>query len=346
MQPTTLTLRRIDDFHHHFRVQPTLQQVLELLILYCGRAIVMPNLANAVLTAKQVIWYRNEFINILDWLAQGRSFMPLMTIAIQDNTTPEMVLAAHEAGAVAGKVYPLGVTTNSDNGLREFFTQNMNDVYRTMKDCGMKLLLHGEIDAERTLTTQREDAFLPIFERLVNENPDLKMVFEHVSTKNAVELIRQMGPNVAGTITAHHLVDTLNDVIGTGVAPHHMCMPVPKHYDDRDALVEAATSGNPKFFFGSDSAPHAKEHKECAHGKCGQFTVPHALCMLAEVFEGQGMLYRLEDFTSRFGANFYGLPLNEGTVTLEHVVWEVPPTYGDFVPPNAGKLLNWRIVST
>lgn len=347
-----LPLRWIDDFHHHFRIQPTLHLVLKHLIPYCGRAIAMPNLTNAVLTAKDVIWYRNEFITILEWLPQGRGFEPLMTIAIQDSTTPEIVEAACKAGAIAGKVYPLGVTTNSENGLRDFYSPQIQDVFKAMRDCNMKLLLHGEIDAPRTLTTGREDAFLPIFEDVVEDHPDLKIVFEHVSTENAVELIEQMPANVAGTITAHHLVDTLNDVIGSGVAPHHMCMPVPKHFNDRDALIEAATSGNSKFFFGSDSAPHPTAHKVCSHGKCGQFTVPVALPMLAEVFENAGALDKLEAFTSEFGARFYGLPLNEGSIELVREEWKVPHYYGSdidlhtqFIPPNAGKLLQWQIAS-
>ncbi len=354
-----LIMRRIDDFHHHFRDSPILQKVLSLLVSYCGRAIVMPNLNPPILTGKDVMQYRNKFYTALEYVSKGFCFKPLMTIDIVDTrekkesptkaelmvTTPDIVYEAYEAGAIAGKVYPLGVTTNSANGLKDFFSPNMNAVLRAMQDTGMILLLHGEIGGERILTTEREGAFLDTFKRLVEENPDLKIVFEHISTKSAVRLIQNMGPNVAGTITAHHLTDTLNDVIGDGVHPHNMCMPVPKSYDDRDALVEAATSGNPKFFFGSDSAPHPRNQKECSHGKCGQFTVPVALPMLAEVFEQSGALHRLETFTSQFGAKFYELPFNEGSVTLVREDWKVPDSYGDFIPPNAGKCLRWKVVS-
>jgi dihydroorotase len=270
-----------------------------------------------------------------------------MTIEICDNTTPEMVVAAREAGAVAGKIYPYGMTTNSDQGLRDFFSPSISETFGAMQDQGMLLLLHGELGGERVLVTRREQNFLVIFELLVRKFPRLKIVLEHISTAEAVSTVLRLhdySGNVAGTFTSHHFCFTLNDVIGDGIRPHHACMPTPKDFDDRDALLEAATSGRPQFFLGSDTAPHRREDKECERGACGVYTAPVLPSVLVEVFERVGRLGRLEDFTSRFGAEFYGLPLNEGTITLERRPWTVPKQIGSVVPFRAGTELEWRLV--
>lgn len=342
--PKKITLRRFDDLHCHLRLNPLLSQVLPYTARYAGRAIVMPNTRpRAILTAEDVFWYRTEIENALDLMPQRPDFQPLMTIEIRDSTTPKIIKEAHKAGAAAGKVYPLGVTTNSDEGMRNPFSRSVHETFLAMQDLGMPLLLHGEIDKERVLVTRREEEFLPILLKLMNRFRKLKIVLEHISTKRAANLVRDLGENVAATITAHHLCLTLNDVIGHGLQPHNACMPTPKDFEDRDALLEAAVSGNAKFFLGSDSAPHPKKKKECARGACGVFSAPILPCLLAGIFEKEGKLDRLEDFTSRFGAKFYGLPLNQGKITLIEKIWKVPEHCGSVIPFLAGQELSWQM---
>ncbi len=339
-----ITVRRLDDMHCHFRIGSLLAEVLPFTAQYAGRGIAMPNVRpRAILTGNDVVWYRDEIMRVLDALSYRPSFEPLMTVEIRDCTTPEMIAEAGRAGAVAGKVYPLGVTTNSDEGLRDFFSERISETFRAMQHVGMLLLIHGELDRERTLVTKREEVFLPTLLKLAKKFPNLKIVLEHVSTRVAVKTVEQLGENVAATITAHHLCLTLNDVIGHGIQPHNCCMPMPKDFDDRDALLEAATTGNPKFFLGSDTAPHTREKKECANGACGVYSAPILPQLLAEIFEKVGCLDRLEDFTSRFGAEFYGLPLNERHITLVKEEWTVPECYGSVVPFRAGIKLQWQL---
>ena len=339
-----ITLRRLDDMHCHFRIGSLLKEVLPFTAQYAGRGIAMPNTRpRAIITGNDIVWYRDEIMRALDEMPHRHRFEPLMTVEIRDSTIPQMIAEAHRVGAVAGKVYPLGVTTNSDEGLRDFDSEKISDTFRAMQDVGMLLLIHGELDRERTLVTKREEVFLPTLLKLAERFPNLKIVLEHVSTRVAVESVRQLGENVAATITAHHLCLTLNDVIGYGIQPHHGCMPMPKDFDDRDALIAAATSGDPKFFLGSDTAPHPREKKECAKGACGVYTAPVLPQVLAEVFEKAGCLDRLEDFTSRFGAEFYGLPLNDGTVSLIKSEWVVREQIGSVVPFRAGTKLQWQL---
>lgn len=338
-----ITLRRLFDAHCHCRIGEMLFNVLRHTARYCAYATVMPNLEKAILSGKDVRRYREEIDLALNNYKEKYDFTPQMTIAIRDNTTPEMVYEAKKAGAIAGKIYPLGVTTNSDKGLRNFFSENITKTFRTMEEKGVLLLIHGEIDRDRTLVTKREEVCLPIVYKLSLKFPNLKIVLEHITTKNAVELILKLHKNVAATITAHHLYLTLNDVIGYGIQPHHGCMPIPKDFDDRDALIWAATSGNKKFFLGSDSAPHLRENKECAIGACGVFTAPVLPQILAEVFEKQNALDRLGDFTSTYGSQFYGLPKNTGTITLIKKPWIVPDEYNGIVPFKAGGTLAWKL---
>lgn len=340
-----ITLRRFDDMHCHFRTGSLLAEVLPFTAQYASRGIAMPNTRpQAILTGNDVTCYRHEIQQVLRKRQNRPSFEPLMTVEVRDNTTPKMVIDAHHAGAVAGKVYPLGVTTNSDEGLRDFFTKKISETFRAMQDVGMLLLIHGELDRQRTLVTEREEIFLPTLLTLTKKFPNLKIVLEHVSTKAAVKTVKQLGKNIAATITAHHLCLTLNDVIGYGIRPHHACMPIPKDFDDRDALIKAATSGNPKFFLGSDTAPHPREKKECAKGACGVYTAPLLPQLLAEIFEEVGHLNQLEDFTSRFGAEFYGLPLNKEHLTLVKKEWLVPEQAGSVVPFRAGTKLKWQLL--
>ncbi|MEK7061814.1 MAG: dihydroorotase [Patescibacteria group bacterium] len=339
-----ITLRRLDDMHCHFRIGSLLKEVLPFTAQYASRGIAMPNTRpRAILTGDDIFWYRDEIRRALDEMPNRYPFEPLMTIEIRDNTTPKIIEKAHRAGAVAGKVYPLGVTTNSDEGLRDFDSEKISETFRAMQDVGMLLLIHGELDREHTLVTKREEVFLPTLFKLAERFPNLKIVLEHVSTRVGVENVRQLGKNVAATITAHHLCLTLNDVVGYGIQPHHGCMPIPKDFDDRDELIVAATSGDPKFFLGSDTAPHPREKKECAKGACGVYTAPVLPQILGEVFEKAECLDRLENFTSRFGAEFYGLPLNDGTISLIKSEWVVPEQIGSVVPFRAGDKLQWQL---
>ncbi len=341
---TKIVLRKLDDLHCHFRTGDMLKEVLPWTAHYAGRGLAMPNTRpRAILEAKDVEWYRGEIEHVLDGMTERPNFKPLMTIDIRDNTTPEMVVSAHQAGAVAGKIYPAGVTTNSDEGLRDFFAPEITETFRAMRDIGMLLLIHGEIDHDRVLVTRREEVFLPTLLRLAESFPDLKIVLEHISTKAAADTVLQLGENVAATITAHHLQLTLNDVIGYGIRPHNGCMPMPKDFTDRDALIDAATSGSSKFFLGSDTAPHVRDRKECAKGACGVYSAPVLPQVLAEIFEDADSINRLDDFCSRFGAEFYNLPLNKETITLTRKSWVVPEQIGSVVPFRAGNMLRWQM---
>lgn len=346
-----VVLRRLYDMHVHLRTGYLLSEVLLFTAKYCAFAVAMPNTRpRAILTGEDVVWYQDEIKKVIDWMhglpQQCKKtppfFQPLMTIEIRDTTTPKMIEDAKKAGAIAGKIYPLGVTTNSDEGLRNFFCDGVSDVFKAMKDVGMLLLLHGELDSPRTLFTKREASFLSIIlPKLVERNPELKIVLEHVSTKKGVEAVKQFSKNVAATITAHHPLLTLNDA---RLQPHNICNPTPNDFDDRDALVEAMTSGNPKFFLGSDSAPHPREKKEGRDIACGNFTAPILPQILTGIFEQAGKLGRTEDFTSRFPAEFYGLPLVEETITLKKQEWTVPEQFGYIVSFLAGKKLHWQLV--
>lgn len=345
----TITLRRFDDMHCHFRVGDVLHTVLPYTAKYCGRAIVMPNTRpRAIRTAKDVEWYREQLQKELDF--DGcKNFEPLMTIDVRDSTTPEMIEAASEIGVVAGKVYPLGVTTNSEEGLRDFRSAEITKTFQAMSYHGMILLLHGEIDQPRTLVTKREQVFLPTLEYLAKTFPNLQIVLEHITTKKAVDTVYRLGVNVAATITAHHLCLTLNDVIGSGLRPHNACMPTPKDFSDRDALLRAAFSGDPKYFLGSDSAPHLREKKECAVGACGVFSAPILPQLLTQIFEASGesdWVELLQDFTSAIGAEFYNLPQNEGTITLVRKPFQVPDLIRGIVPFKAGETLEWSLADS
>lgn len=340
-----ITLRRFDDMHCHFRTGLLLKTVLPYTVRYAGRALVMPNIRpNAILTGEDVVRYRDEIRQELDKLPGRWPFDPLLSIEIRDNTTADIVVGARRAGAAAGKAYPLGVTTNSAEGLRDFHSRAISKTFAAMQDTGMLLLIHGELDRERTLVTEREKIFLPTLVALAEKFPRLKIVFEHVSSRAAVDLVKKLGENVAATITVHHLCLTLNDVIGYGIQPHHVSMPIPKSFEDRNALIDAATSGNSKFFLGSDSAPHLREKKESAMGPSGVFTSPVLPEVLLEVFDKVGRLDRLEDFTSRFGAEFYGIPLNKGFLVFLRSEWTVPDEIEGVVPFRAGTKLGWKLL--
>lgn len=342
----TLTIRRPDDFHAHFRTGEMLTAVLPLTAAHFARAIAMPNLKDPVLTAADAARYEEEImLNLMMTTGPDapriKEFKPLMTIQITESTTPEMIREARAIGVLAGKVYPRGRTTNSDNGVLDY--KKLAPVYQAMSDCGMRLLLHGESPDPESEVLDREHDFLETLEWISANFPNLMIVLEHVTTKAAVECVMALPYNVAATITVHHLLITLDDVIGDKLQPHLFCKPVAKRREDQKALIAAATSGNPKFFLGTDSAPHPRSDKECSACSAGVFSAPVALAALAEVFDIADALDKLEDFVSRFGAEHYNLPLNEGTITLVKQSWKVPAVYGTVVPLLAGEEVEWRV---
>jgi dihydroorotase len=330
----TLTLRRPDDMHLHLRQGEMLKLVAPHAATQFARAIIMPNLTPPILNAEHVVRYRGEIE-----AAAGPGFTPLMTFKIVAATTPEMVKQLKEAGAIAGKLYPEGVTTNSEDGVRDI--PALYPVFAEMERQELVLCLHGEMPG--TFCLDREAAFLPVLDEIASNFPKLHIVLEHITTAEAVDKVLSLPENVAATITVHHLELTLDEVIGDKIQPHHFCKPVAKRPEDRSNLLQAALSGSPKFFLGTDSAPHAVETKECAHGCAGVYTAPVTMAVLGEIFEAAKALEKLEDFTSRFGAEFYSLPLNSETITLTKESWTVPDQYGSVVPYRAGQSLSWRL---
>jgi dihydroorotase len=315
-----------------------------------ARAIVMPNLKPPVLTTTDALAYRTR---ILASLPPGSDFMPLMTLYLTDNTMPEEIEAAVACGHVyAVKLYPAGATTNSASGVTDF--GRVGPALSRMASLGLPLLVHGEVTDPKVDIFEREPAFLTaILAGIVAAHPALKVVLEHITTKEAVAFVLAAGPNVGATITAHHLMYNRNALFEGGLHPHRYCLPVLKHESDRTALVEAATSGSPKFFLGTDSAPHAAGAKECACGAAGMFTAHAALELYAAVFDGVGRLATLPAFACTNGPAFYGLPSNAerlsgagSTVVLRREAWTVPATYmfggASLVPACAGETLEWK----
>ena len=337
---TPLRIRRPDDFHLHLRQGEMLRSVLPASGLHFARGLVMPNTDQPISDADMLSRYRSEILSLNRW-----PFKPLMTIKITGKTTYETVLQASEAGAVAGKLYPRGVTTNSADGVEDI--TELDQAFAAMASVGMMLCVHGEKPGAFCL--DREEAFLrDILPQIASAFPRLRIVVEHVSTAAAVSWVRHHratsgNSTVAATITAHHLVLTLDDVVGDTLSPHNFCKPLAKRQEDRSALIEAATSGDPAFFLGTDSAPHARSDKESASGCAGVFTAPVALPVLAQVFEEADALNRLEQFTSVSGARFYNLPLNEGTFFLQRLPQQVPQEYNGVVPFLAGQQLGWSV---
>lgn len=330
-----LRIRKIDDMHVHLRQGDLLKSVLEHTARQCARALVMPNTMPPVLNAQDLVNYRRSILE----LCKGADFEPLMTFKITPSTTPEEVVALKEAGAVAGKLYPDGVTTNSQGGVTDF--KALYPVYEAMQNASLVLCLHGEMPGAFSL--DRESLFLSVLKDIAHAFPKLKIVLEHATTADAVACVRSLPDNVAASLTAHHLYLTLDDVIGDRLNPHAFCKPVAKRPSDREALVEAALSGESKFFLGSDSAPHMIADKECACGAAGVYTAPVLLPVLCELFESLGGLDKLEAFTSVHGARFYGLPLTSKTIELEVNPWTVDDAYGGVKPFFAGKELRWQV---
>jgi dihydroorotase len=340
-----LTLKRPDDWHLHLRDGAAMATVLADAARQFARAIVMPNLKPPVRTTHEALDYRER---ILAALPEGASFEPLMTLYLTDDTPPEEIARAKLSGRVHGvKLYPAGATTHSDAGVTRL--SRCFHTLEKMQDLGLPLLIHGESTDPAIDVFDREKAFIEeVLGPTVERFPRLKIVLEHITTRDAAQYVEVTGANVAATITAHHLLMNRNALFQGGIRPHHYCLPVLKREEHREALVEAATSGNPKFFLGTDSAPHPRPDKEAACGCAGVYTAHAALELYAIAFEEANALGKLEGFASVFGARFYGLPMNTETVTLARQEWTVPPRlkFGDqeLVPLRAGEKLPWKLL--
>ena len=316
-----LTITRPDDWHLHLRDGAALTSVAWYTAQHFGRAIVMPNLKPPVVNAELAVAYRDR---IRAAVGEDSDFQPLMTLYLTDNTTPEDIVAAKASGAVvACKLYPAGATTNSDSGVTDL--GRLDDVLNAMAEQGILLLVHGEVTHVDVDIFDRETRFLGgVLGPLVSRFPQLKVVLEHITTADAAAFVNNAPGNVAATITAHHLLINRNHMLVGGIRPHLFCLPILKRETDRQALLQAATSGSNKFFLGTDSAPHPIGAKESACGCAGCFTAPHALALYAEAFDSVGALDRLEGFASFHGPDFYGLPRNRDTVTLRRVASSIP----------------------
>ncbi len=341
-EPTRLTLRRPDDWHVHLRDGDMLAAVAPYTARQFARAIVMPNLETPITTAAMAQAYRERI------LAAAPGLAPLMTCYLTDDSDPAELTAGFERGAwAAAKLYPANATTNSAHGVTD--VRNIHPVLEAMQSAGMPLLIHGEVTDPEVDMFDREKVFIDrIFSGLLRDFPALKMVFEHITTADAADFVMAGGDTLAATITPQHLIINRNALFAGGLRPHAFCLPVAKREAHRRAVRKAATSGSPKFFLGTDSAPHAVERKESDCGCAGIFNAPFALESYATVFDEEGALDRLEAFASEYGPRFYGLPLNEGRVVLERSPMTVPeslPAAGTSVVPfHAGETLPWRFV--
>ena len=341
----TLKIIRPDDWHLHVRSGEMLKSVIGMTAAQMGRAIIMPNLSPPVSNAAQAKQYHQE---IMSALPADTRFTPLMVLYLTDNTTPKQIQTAFDGGlVVAAKLYPAGATTNSDSGVTD-----INNIYPSlekMQQLGVPLLVHGEVTDAKVDIFDREAVFIEqILSKVIEDLPDLKIVFEHITTKAAVDFVLSSGNNIAATITPHHLLANRNDMLVGGIKPHYFCLPILKRRDPHQlALLKAATSGNAKFFLGTDSAPHAKEHKESDCGCAGILNAHCAIELYATVFDSQNAMDKLEGFASFFGADFYNLPRNTDTIVLKKQDWVVPSSYAfadsTIVPFMAGKMLNWKM---
>ena len=340
-----LTLTRPDDWHLHLRDGAALAAVLPDTARRFGRAIVMPNLRPPVTTVAQASQYRER---ILAALPQGMQFEPLMTLYLTDNTQPDEIDRVADSGFVHGiKLYPAGATTNSDSGVTDL--AKLDAVLTRMEARGVPLLVHGEVTDSSVDIFDREAVFIErVMQPLLHRHPQLRVVFEHITTADAAQFVMAAPANVAATLTAHHLLLNRNAIFAGGIRPHHYCLPVLKRETHRLALVKAATSGSPKFFLGTDSAPHGRTTKEAACGCAGCYTSHAGIELYAEAFEAAGALDKLEAFASFNGADFYRLPRNTDTLTLTKRDWQVPleMPYLDtdtLVPFRAGEAVTWAL---
>ncbi len=344
MTVESITLTRPDDWHLHLRDQPFLADTVPYSARYFKRAIVMPNLVAPVVTTRLALEYWQRIKN---HIPPGSQFEPLMTLYLTDTLSAEEVATAQRSGIVkAIKYYPAGATTNSENGVTDI--RKVYPALECMQELGMPLLLHGEVTDSAIDIFDREAVFIEqILRPLLQRFPKLRVVLEHITTQDAVNFVLSHNSNLAATITAHHLHYNRNHMLAGGIRPHFYCLPILKRNTHQQALISAATSGNPKFFLGTDSAPHARHSKEQSCGCAGVFSAHAALELYAEAFELQGALDKLECFASVYGPEFYGLPRNIDTVTLQRQAWRVPEelAFGDhtLVPMRAGETILWRV---
>ncbi len=342
-----ITLTRPDDWHIHLRDNAALTHTVKDASRIFSRAIIMPNLVPPVRNANEASAYRQR---ILAQLATDSSFRPLMTIYLTDQTDADCIRQAHATGFVhAAKLYPAGATTNSDSGVTAL--EHIYPALEVMAEVGMPLLVHGEVTRESVDIFDREKYFIDEqLSVLVKRFPQLKIVMEHITTADAASFVTEASANVAATITPQHLLFNRNHMLVGGIKPHFYCLPILKRNQHQQALIEAATSGNPKFFLGTDSAPHAQHTKENACGCAGCYSAFAAIELYATAFEQAGALDKLEGFASHFGADFYGMPRNAELITLINEPWQVPQQlpFGDsqLVPLCAGETLNWRLLET
>ncbi|MDD2918650.1 dihydroorotase [Rhodoferax sp.] len=340
----TLTLTRPDDWHLHVRDGAALSTVVPHSAAQFGRAIIMPNLRPPVTTTAQALAYKAR---ILATVPPGMAFEPLMTLYLTDRLPADEIARAKGVGIVAVKLYPAGATTNSDAGVTD-----LHKTYPTleaMQRVGMPLLVHGEVTAPEIDLFDREAVFIDTqLIPLRRDFPELKIVFEHITTREAAQYVAEADRFTAATLTAHHLLYNRNAIFTGGIRPHYYCLPVLKRESHRQALLVAATSGNPKFFLGTDSAPHPVHLKEHASGCAGCYTAYTAMELYAQAFDGMGALDKLEGFASFFGADFYGLPRNASTLTLKREAWTVPERFAfgeaELKPLGAGEVLTWKVV--
>lgn len=344
-QPSSITITRPDDWHLHLRDGATMASVLPDTARQFARAIVMPNLKPPVTTTEQAIAYRDR---ILAALPAGMQFEPLMVLYLTNNTPPEEIQRAKDSGVVhAVKLYPAGATTNSDAGVSD-----LSKCYKTlerMQKVGMPFLVHGEVTDPAIDIFDREAVFIDrVMTPLRRDMPELKVVFEHITTKDAAQYVAEADGHVGATITAHHLLYNRNEIFKGGIRPHYYCLPVLKREIHRQALVAAAISGSNKFFLGTDSAPHPKGLKEHACGCAGCYTALHAMELYAQAFDQADALDKLEQFASFNGPDFYSLPRNTGTITLRREEWQLPAELPlgntTVVPLNGGETIGWKFV--
>ncbi len=342
-----ITLTRPDDWHLHLREGAAMKSVVGVSALQMGRGVIMPNLLPPIVNVQQARAYHKE---IKDALPIESSFNPLMVLYLTDKTTKNQIIEASKASEVhAVKLYPAGTTTNSDSGVTKL--SNIYPALEQMQEEGLPLLIHGEVTDSNIDIFDRESVFIErVLTKLIKDFPGLKVVLEHITTKDAVDFVSECEINIAATITPHHLLANRNHMLVGGIRPHFFCLPVLKRQlPHQESLISAATSGNPRFFLGTDSAPHEKHQKESSCGCAGIFSANAAIELYAEAFDRAGEIERLEGFASFYGADFYGLPRNKDKITLEKSAWRIPESY-DFsgshvVPFFAGKELSWKLLN-
>jgi dihydroorotase len=345
MTTQSITITRPDDWHLHLRDGDILNSVAPFTAKQFQRAIVMPNLNPAVTTVKQAVDYLDRILAAVE----GSDFEPLMTLYLTDNTSAEEIMAAHKSCFIKGvKLYPAGATTNSDEGVTDI--RKCYPALEEMQRAGLPLLVHGEVTDSAVDVFDREKVFIDrVLMPLINSFPELKIVFEHITTADAVDFVLDMDPRIGATITVHHLMYNRNAMFEGGIRPHNYCLPVLKRENHRQALLRTVASGNPKFFLGTDSAPHAKNRKESGCGCAGIFSAHAAIELYATVFDLIDALDKLEAFASFHGPDFYGLPRNSGTLTLEKSAQTIPDSYPmadeSVVPLMAGQTIPWKIRS-